>query len=94
MTLLSQQLLCPVTDSSFLCRFSLRYAFLFGTCLHMKLMLRPEWRLWPISTFLHLLDLKTGVTIALLFAVSWPPTPSPPKKRAGIDNRSYAQRRR
>jgi hypothetical protein len=36
----------------------------------MKLMLRPEWRLWPISTFLGVLDLKTGVTIALLFAVS------------------------
>lgn len=36
----------------------------------MKLMLRPEWRLWPMSTFLGLLDLKTGVTIALLFAVS------------------------
>ncbi|KIK93699.1 hypothetical protein PAXRUDRAFT_828712 [Paxillus rubicundulus Ve08.2h10] len=35
----------------------------------MKLMLRPEWRLWPISTFLGILDLKTGVTIALLFAL-------------------------
>jgi len=35
----------------------------------MKLMLRPEWRLWPISTFLGVLDLKTGVTIALLFAL-------------------------
>ncbi|KAG6374742.1 Inositolphosphorylceramide synthase subunit Kei1-domain-containing protein [Boletus reticuloceps] len=35
----------------------------------MKLMLRPEWRLWPVSTFLGLLDLKTGVTIALLFAL-------------------------
>jgi len=35
----------------------------------MKLMLRPEWRLWPISTFICLLDLKTGVTIALLFAL-------------------------
>lgn len=33
-------------------------------------MLRPEWRLWPISTFLSVLDLKTGVTISLLFAVS------------------------
>ncbi|KAF9219746.1 DUF1753-domain-containing protein [Gyrodon lividus] len=32
-------------------------------------MLRPEWRLWPISTFLGVLDLKTGVTIALLFAL-------------------------
>jgi len=32
-------------------------------------MLRPEWRLWPVSTFLGLLDLKTGVTIALLFAL-------------------------
>ena len=35
----------------------------------MKLMLRPEWRLWPLSSFLGLLDLKTGVTVALLFAV-------------------------
>lgn len=32
-------------------------------------MLRPEWRLWPFSSFLGLLDLKTGVTVALLFAV-------------------------
>lgn len=37
--------------------------------LHMKLMLRPEWRLWPISTFLGVTDLKTGVTVALLFAL-------------------------
>ncbi|KAG6850789.1 hypothetical protein H0H93_008827 [Arthromyces matolae] len=35
----------------------------------MKLTLRPEWRLWPLSSFLGLLDLKTGVTVALLFAV-------------------------
>ncbi|TFK39953.1 Inositolphosphorylceramide synthase subunit Kei1-domain-containing protein [Crucibulum laeve] len=35
----------------------------------MKLMLRPEWRLWPLSSFLGLLDLKTGVTVALLFAL-------------------------
>ncbi|KAF5361986.1 hypothetical protein D9756_002427 [Leucocoprinus leucothites] len=35
----------------------------------MKLMLRPEWRLWPLSSFLGLIDLKTGVTIALLFAL-------------------------
>ncbi|KAI6014097.1 Inositolphosphorylceramide synthase subunit Kei1-domain-containing protein [Pisolithus microcarpus] len=35
----------------------------------MKLTLRPEWRLWPINSFLGLLDLKTGVTITLLFAV-------------------------
>lgn len=35
----------------------------------MKLMLRPEWRLWPLSSFLGFLDLKTGVTVALLFAV-------------------------
>jgi hypothetical protein len=35
----------------------------------MKLMLRPEWRLWPLSSFFGLLDLKTGVTVALLFAV-------------------------
>ncbi|KAG6891254.1 hypothetical protein C0995_008506 [Termitomyces sp. Mi166 len=32
-------------------------------------MLRPEWRLWPLSSFLGVLDLKTGVTIALLFAL-------------------------
>lgn len=36
----------------------------------MKLTLRPEWRLRPLSTFLGFLDIKTGVTIALLFAVS------------------------
>ena len=42
-------------------------------------MLRPEWRLWPISTFLGLLDLKTGVTIALLFAVSCVPILHPQK---------------
>jgi len=35
----------------------------------MRLTLRPEWRLWPLSSFLGLLDLKTGVTLALLFAV-------------------------
>ncbi|KAL4066196.1 Inositolphosphorylceramide synthase subunit Kei1-domain-containing protein [Scleroderma yunnanense] len=35
----------------------------------MKLTLRPEWRLWPINNFLGLLDLKTGVTITLLFAL-------------------------
>ncbi|KXN92655.1 Inositol phoshorylceramide synthase regulatory subunit kei1 [Leucoagaricus sp. SymC.cos] len=35
----------------------------------MKLTLRPEWRLWPLSSFLGLIDLKTGVTIALLFAL-------------------------
>ncbi|KAI1793506.1 Inositolphosphorylceramide synthase subunit Kei1-domain-containing protein [Ganoderma leucocontextum] len=34
----------------------------------MKLTLRPEWRLRPLSTFLGFLDIKTGVTIALLFA--------------------------
>ncbi|KAF7306298.1 hypothetical protein MIND_00420800 [Mycena indigotica] len=33
----------------------------------MKLMLRPD--VWPLSTFLGILDLKTGVTIAILFAV-------------------------
>lgn len=36
----------------------------------MKLMLRPEWRLRPLSSFLGFLDLKTGVVIALFFAVS------------------------
>ncbi|KAJ7171672.1 Inositolphosphorylceramide synthase subunit Kei1-domain-containing protein [Mycena crocata] len=39
----------------------------------MKLMLRNEWRqcfgLWPLNSFLGILDLKTGVTIACLFAV-------------------------
>ncbi|KAJ6573805.1 Inositolphosphorylceramide synthase subunit Kei1-domain-containing protein [Mycena vulgaris] len=35
----------------------------------MKLMLRNEWRLWPFNSFLAILDLKTGVTIALLFAL-------------------------
>ncbi|KAF7291097.1 hypothetical protein MIND_01252800 [Mycena indigotica] len=34
----------------------------------MKLMLRrPD--VWPLSTFLGILDLKTGVTIAILFTV-------------------------
>jgi inositol phosphorylceramide synthase regulatory subunit len=36
----------------------------------MKLMLRPEWRLWPLNSFFGLIDIKTGVTVALLFAVS------------------------
>ncbi|KAF8661378.1 hypothetical protein AX16_001471 [Volvariella volvacea WC 439] len=35
----------------------------------MKLTLRPEWRLWPLSSFLGILDLKTGVTVALIFAL-------------------------
>jgi hypothetical protein len=35
----------------------------------MKLTLRAEWRLWPFSSSFGLLDLKTGVTIALFFAV-------------------------
>ncbi|KAJ7633703.1 Inositolphosphorylceramide synthase subunit Kei1-domain-containing protein [Mycena rosella] len=35
----------------------------------MKLMLRNEWRLWPFNSFLGVLDIKTGVTISLLFAV-------------------------
>ncbi|KAF8637588.1 hypothetical protein AX17_002657 [Amanita inopinata Kibby_2008] len=35
----------------------------------MKLMLRPEWRLWPLSSFLGVLDIKTGATIGLLFAL-------------------------
>ncbi|KAI0766695.1 DUF1753-domain-containing protein [Trametes elegans] len=35
----------------------------------MKLTLRPEWRLRPLSSFLGFLDIKTGVTIALLFAL-------------------------
>lgn len=38
----------------------------------MKLMLRPEWRLWPLSSFLGFVDLKTGVTVGLLFAVRRP----------------------
>jgi hypothetical protein len=40
--------------------------------LPMRLNLRPEWRLWPFTSFLGLLDLKTGVTMALLFAVRVP----------------------
>lgn len=36
----------------------------------MRLTLRPEWRLRPLTSFLGFLDIKTGVTIALLFAVS------------------------
>ncbi|KAI0316019.1 Inositolphosphorylceramide synthase subunit Kei1-domain-containing protein [Amylostereum chailletii] len=35
----------------------------------MKLMLRPEFRLRPLASFLGFLDLKTGVSIALLFAL-------------------------
>ncbi|KAF9031378.1 DUF1753-domain-containing protein [Hymenopellis radicata] len=35
----------------------------------MKLTLRPEWRLWPLSSFLAVLDIKTGVTVVLLFAL-------------------------
>jgi len=35
----------------------------------MKLTLRPEWRLRPLSSALGFLDLKTAVTIVLLFAV-------------------------
>lgn len=40
------------------------------TAFIMRLMLRPEWRLWPFGSFLGLLDLKSGVTVALLFVVS------------------------
>lgn len=35
----------------------------------MRLLLRPKWRLWPLSSFVGLTDLKTGVTMALLFAL-------------------------
>lgn len=35
----------------------------------MKLTLRQQWRLRPLSSFLGFLDLKTGVIVALLFAV-------------------------
>ncbi|KAI5894687.1 DUF1753-domain-containing protein [Schizophyllum commune H4-8] len=35
----------------------------------MKLTLRPEWRMYPLSSFLGVLDLKTGVIVALLFAL-------------------------
>lgn len=35
----------------------------------MKLTLRPEWRLWPLASFIGLLDIKTGVVVVLLFAV-------------------------
>lgn len=37
----------------------------------MKLMLRPEWRPRPFSSFLGCLDLKTGVVLALFFAVRY-----------------------
>lgn len=39
------------------------------TRLRMKLTLRPEWRLRPLSSFLGCLDIKTGVVISILFAV-------------------------
>ncbi|KIP03012.1 hypothetical protein PHLGIDRAFT_130409 [Phlebiopsis gigantea 11061_1 CR5-6] len=35
----------------------------------MKLTLRPEWRLRPLSSFLGCFDLKTGVSVAILFAI-------------------------
>ncbi|KAF5316039.1 hypothetical protein D9619_006357 [Psilocybe cf. subviscida] len=35
----------------------------------MKLTLRQEYRLWPLSSLLGILDLKTGVIVALLFAL-------------------------
>ncbi|KIY68906.1 DUF1753-domain-containing protein [Cylindrobasidium torrendii FP15055 ss-10] len=35
----------------------------------MKLTLRPEWRMWPLSTFFSILDIKTGTTVVLLFAL-------------------------
>jgi uncharacterized membrane protein/cbb3-type cytochrome oxidase subunit 3 len=35
----------------------------------MRLTLRPEWRLWPLSSFCGFLDIKNGVIVALLFAV-------------------------
>lgn len=35
----------------------------------MKLTLKPEWRLRPLNSFLGFIDLKLGVTIALLFAL-------------------------
>lgn len=41
-----------------------------GLGTRMKLTLRPEWRLRPLSSFLGCFDLKTGVTVAILFAVS------------------------
>jgi hypothetical protein len=44
-----------------------------ATSLFMRLMLRPQFRLWPFnSSFGGFLDLKTGVAIALLFAVCHP----------------------
>ncbi|KAK7687812.1 hypothetical protein QCA50_009031 [Cerrena zonata] len=46
------------------------YSLSFSTLFYaMKLTLRPEWRLRPLSSFLGFLDLKTGVTCALLFAL-------------------------
>lgn len=47
----------------------------------MKLMLRQEWRLWPLSSFLGFVDIKTGVTVALLFAVRFFPS----SQNAGIE---------
>lgn len=45
------------------------FSFVLASFVRMKLTLRPEWRLRPLSSFLGFVDLKTGVTIALLFAV-------------------------
>ena len=36
----------------------------------MKLTLRPEWRIRPFQSFLGCIDIKTGVIVALAFAVS------------------------
>ena len=47
----------------------------------MKLMLRQEWRLWPLSSFLGLVDIKTGVVVALMFAVRRRPR----RQHSGID---------
>lgn len=35
----------------------------------MKLTLRPEWRIRPFQSFLGCIDIKTGVIVALAFAV-------------------------
>ncbi|KAL0067247.1 hypothetical protein AAF712_005817 [Marasmius tenuissimus] len=32
-------------------------------------MLRPEWRIWPLTSCLGILDLKTAVSVALFFAI-------------------------
>ena len=56
----------------------------------MKLMLRP---LWPLSSFLGLLDLKTGVIVALLFAVGPSHSSSKPSLISPIKASQQGRRR-